>query len=130
MALIRNALLIGIAVTLLPTDRQAQQRFYAQAGDAAEWTRTFCDRNGDTCAKGAQAWATFVDKAQFGAKVGWDLIQSRLADQQGGWEPAVQLERTAGASRNSAPRPAALRGTLNSDDLAPRWRGSTVARRG
>jgi hypothetical protein len=39
---------------------------------------TFCDRNAALCAQGAQYWAVFRTKLEFGAKLVFDMASERL----------------------------------------------------
>lgn len=108
MAFIRNVIILGAVVALLPTDQNQQSRFYDSAVSAVTWTATFCDRNGALCAEGQAMWATFAKKAEFGAGVAYSLVQQHL-------QPSAQ---TAGP-----PQPvSAERGTLRPDDMRPNWR--------
>ncbi len=116
MAIVRNLVLLGAAVALLPTDQAQQARFYDQAASAVNWTLTFCDRNATVCNEGQELWATFVKKAEFGAGVAYDLVQRQIAG-SGGTTPLPAAYPAA----PSAPSP---RGTLRPDDLEPRWRGA------
>src|SRR6185437_16250497 len=74
MGLLRIATIIAVGIAVLPSDRDQQQRLYDRAGATAEWVITFCDRNGPTCAKGAELWSQFVAKAEFGAKLAYDTL--------------------------------------------------------
>ena len=76
MFFIKLAFWLGVIVLLMPTDAQQQARLYTTATAAVERATTFCDRNAATCAKAAEAWATFLKKAEFGARLVGDLISS------------------------------------------------------
>lgn len=108
MGMIRNVLVLGAVVALLPTDQAQQSRLYEQAAQAARWTVTFCDRNTLLCNEGQALWATFTKKAEFGAGLVYNLVQQQLTS---GAQPAAPVMPT------SAPR-----GTLRPDDLQPDWR--------
>jgi len=116
MGLLRIATIVAIGVAVLPSDHEQQQRLYERAGATAEWVITFCDRNAGTCAKGAEYWQLFAAKAQFGAKLAYDMMR----DRQGGSE-------TAAADHEDRPyKPAVLEremGTLTPLDKEPAWRG-------
>ena len=77
MGLLRIATIVAVGVALLPSDRDQQQRLYERAGSTAQWVVTFCDRNGPTCAKGSEVWSQFVAKAEFGAKLAYDMMRER-----------------------------------------------------
>jgi hypothetical protein len=112
MGLIRIATVIAVGVALLPSDRDQQQRLYERAGATAQWVVTFCDRNGQTCEKGSQLWAQFVAKAEFGAKLAYDMIREHEAGAQSTDRPV----KPAVLERDSS-------GTLTPFDKQPPWRG-------
>ncbi len=123
MFFFRATLLLGLGVLVLPTDEASQARVYSSAKTAMSWTMTFCERNGSTCTQGQQAWVIFKKKAEFGAKMAFDLISDRNA-------PTVDTSLTLQKPITSQPgavMPA--RGTLKPGDLEPAWRGK-VARAG
>ena len=114
MSIVRTALLLGVVVAVLPTDEAQQARFYQQVSSAAHWAVTFCARNAATCTAAGEAWSGFVKKAEFGARLAYDIVQKQLA--------ADREERVAPAADGpSRPRE---RGTLTPGDLQPGWRGS------
>jgi hypothetical protein len=121
MFLIKWAFWIGLVVLLLPTDERQQARFYETAALTVERVSTFCDRNPKTCAMSSDLWASFVKKAEFGARMAYDLAVSQMRKTQ---EPVPQTQ-PANAPRQATPRlqQAPTRGTLTADDLAPAWRG-------
>jgi uncharacterized protein DUF5330 len=117
MFLIRVGFWVGLAVLLLPTDERQQARLYSTAVTTVERVTTFCDRNAQACAAGAELWAIFVKKAEFGARMAIDLVSTSGRQD----EDAASL-RTQPASAKGKPAPAA-RGTLTPADLTPAWRG-------
>jgi uncharacterized protein DUF5330 len=117
MFLIRVGFWVGLAVLLLPTDERQQARLYSTAVTTVERVTTFCDRNAQACAAGAELWAIFVKKAEFGARMAIDLVSTSARQD----EDAASL-RTQPASVKGKPAPAA-RGTLTPADLTPAWRG-------
>jgi hypothetical protein len=128
MGLIRTAVVVGAVVALMPTDRTQQLRLADQAGAAAKWTLTFCERNAATCTQAGEVWGVFVKKAQFAGQLAIDLVNDSQRSEPAKAEPA----RTEPAIRreDSLPaQPAAARGTLTPSDLKPSWRGA-VARNG
>ena len=108
-------------MVLLPTDERQQARLYGTAVATVERVTTFCDRNAQTCAAGAEFWATFVKKAEFGARMAVDLVSS------GGRKDEAPTRRTSQpADTRGRPEPKrhpAARGTLTPADLTPAWRG-------
>jgi hypothetical protein len=120
MFLIRVAFWLGLVVLLLPTDERQQARLYGTVVATVERAMTFCDRHAQACATGAELWATFMKKAEFGARVAIDLISSggrKEEDTTGPRQPASVKTRPDGR------QPADVRGTLTPADLAPAWRG-------
>jgi hypothetical protein len=120
MRLIRMAFWLGIVILLLPTDEGQQARIYQSAANAVERATTFCDRNGKVCDTGAALWATFVKKAEFAARMAYDLAVSkdRGTEASPRYEPA-----SANTPRPSTGLAPPSRGTLRPDDLTPAWRG-------
>jgi hypothetical protein len=111
MFFIRVAFWLGVVVLLLPTDEQQQGRLYRTATTAVERATTFCDRNAKTCATAADAWSTFLKKAEFGARLAGDLLGAGKRQDADGPHPV------------SADGKADQRGTLSRTDLQPTWRG-------
>ncbi len=114
MGLFRLGAVLAVGVALLPAEREKQDQLYARAGAAAKWTVTFCDRNSETCAQASKAWDQFTAKAEFGAKLAYDVIREQT--------PAADGETGAAAPAAFAPN-----GTLNPHDLRPAWRGKSAA---
>lgn len=117
MFLIRVAFWLGLVVLLLPTDERQQARLYGTAVATVERVSTFCERNPQACAVGAEVWATFLRKAEFGARMAIEIVTSsgRRDEERPG--PGVQPSST---KRGVDPE---ARGTLTPADLAPAWRG-------
>jgi len=131
MFLIRMAFWLGLVVLLLPTDERQQARLYHTALATVERATTFCERNAQACTVAAQLWATFLKKAEFGARMAIDLMSS-------GGRPDVDGPQRSQPSRSPAPTrgkaepklPATDRGTLAPTDLTPAWRGAQIQRTG
>ena len=133
MFLIRMAFWAGLVVLLLPTDERQQARLYGTAVATVERVTTFCERNTQACAAGAELWATFVKKAEFGARMAIDLMSSggrkdkdvAPARAQPASAPAnARAKVEAKPEPRAEPRlPGSVRGTLTPADLAPAWRG-------
>jgi hypothetical protein len=117
MFLIRVAFWLGLVVLLLPTDERQQARLYGTAVATVERVSTFCERNPQACAVGAEVWATFLRKAEFGARMAIDLVTSSGRRNEDGSAPGVQ---PSNARQTVDPE---ARGTLTPSDLAPAWRG-------
>jgi hypothetical protein len=118
MFFIRTTLLLGLGVLVLPTDEASQARVTSSAKTALNWSMTFCDRNAETCVQSRQAWAIFVKKAEFGAKMAFDLFSERNAQTA----EAPPAQKPAAAQQPAEPV-ARQRGTLKPGDMEPAWRG-------
>jgi hypothetical protein len=121
MFLIRLTFWIALVILLLPADEHQQARLYASAAAAVERTTSFCDRNAHTCAWGAQLWAAFLKKAEFGLRMAFDLASSQ-ARGNGEASPAREGPRRPSSAVE-------MRGTLTPNDLAPAWRGGAAGTR-
>ena len=130
MFLIRTTLLVGLGVLVLPTDEASQARVYGGAKTAMNWTMTFCERNAETCVQGRQAWAVFLKKAEFGAKMAFDLISERNTQTAAAPQSAAQPSAPAKPAKAVNETTGRQRGTLKPGDLEPAWRGSKLAHAG
>ena len=136
MVLIRLAFWLGLVVLLLPTDERQQAKLYGTAVSTVERVTTFCDRNAQLCSASGDFWATFLRKAEVGARVVGDLITS--SGRKDEVTPAVEVVPTpapapAPADFRRRPEPRAypsVQGTLTPTDLSPSWRGGQVHRTG
>jgi hypothetical protein len=108
MSILRTAALVAIVVAVLPADKEQQARLFDRAATAVHWTATFCDRNGPTCSQAGEVWSGFVQKAQFGAAMAYELA----------------TKSSARGSSLLAPASDTARGTLTPEDLEPAWRGT------
>lgn len=122
MGLIRLAAIAAVGVSLLPADRESQDQVYVRAASAAQWAVTFCDRNAATCTQASSLWSDFSKKAQFGAKLAFDMAMEKSKGL------AEQSENAAPASYQ--PAQPNTGGTLTRHDLAPAWRGKTANKSG
>jgi hypothetical protein len=123
MFLIRVAFWLGLVVLLLPTDARQQARLYSAAANTVERVTTFCDRSPKVCAAGAELWAAFLKKAEFGVRLAVDLATSSTHKEA---DPPAEVSGHTGRVPVRAPQP---RGTLTPRDLAPAWRGEALATR-
>ena len=120
--LIRTAFWLTIIVLLLPTDETQRNEVYGTAEAAVKDVASFCDRNPETCARGKNAFAVFVQKAQFGARMLMDLISNGA----GGSDSAQQSTEID----PFGPAPLDLGGsqdTLAPEDLEEAWSGPDAA---
>jgi hypothetical protein len=129
MFILRAAFGLAVVVMLLPIDEKQQAQVVGKAGEAVERAATFCERNGATCAAGAELWATFVKKAEFGARLAGNMVQDYMkgSGRQTGGEtarpgPLDPSHRPQQPARAVEPG----RGTLAPGDLAPAWRGGVT----
>jgi hypothetical protein len=128
MFLIRVAFWLGLVVLLLPTDERQQARLYSSVAAAVERVTTFCDRNPKVCATGAELWAAFLKKAEFGARLAVDLASSSARKESD--TPAESSGRPLRPPLRPSVQPSAQpHGTLMPSDRAPAWRGDTLATR-
>jgi Family of unknown function (DUF5330) len=129
MFFFRTALLLGLGVLVLPTDEASQARVYQNARTATTWTMTFCDRNAETCVKGREYWAVFLKKAEFGAKMAYDLISERTTHAEAAAPASSSSGKNSAAPQAQPVLP--TRSTLKPSDLEPTWRGpAKIARAG
>ncbi len=78
MFILRAAFGLAVVVMLLPTDEAQQAKVAGSAGAAVERAASYCERNPATCAAGAELWATFLKKAEFGAKLAGNMLQDYM----------------------------------------------------
>ncbi len=137
MLLIRTVFIVAVGIMLLPTDEAQQAKIAGTAGIAAERAATFCERNAATCAAGAEVWATFLKKAEFGARLAGNMIQDYMksgGDSRqaagGDAQRAQPLDPSHRPGQGPAAAPARAvepgRGTLTPGDVAPVWRGAVT----
>jgi hypothetical protein len=134
MFLIRTAFWLIIIVLLLPTNEQQQSQVFGTAQAAVKDVSGFCDRNPGVCTTGKDAFAVFVEKAQFGAS----LIMSFVREQTGGGagEPQAPSAADGTPKEGADARHSSLdqsnvpqasleswvsQNTLSARDLAPAW---------
>lgn len=117
MGILRLGAVVAVGVALLPAERDKQDHLYERAAAAAKWTVTYCDRNAATCTQAASAWAQFVAKAEFGAKLAYDVMRD-------------DETATAGSSGDVAPVSFERSGTLTQRDMRPAWRGKSANKNG
>jgi hypothetical protein len=134
MFLIRLAFWLGLLVLLLPTDERQQARFYTTALATVERATTFCERNAEACAVAGQLWATFLKKAEFGARMAVDLVSSGgRSDASGAPDARTRTEPVGSPAHvrpKAEPKLPGDRGTLTPADLTPAWRGAQIQRTG
>lgn len=109
MSILRTGILVALVVAVLPADKEQQARLYDRAATALHWTATFCDRNGPTCTQAGVIWSGFVQKAQFGAAMAYELATKYSSKDRGLLAPVAD---------------AYPQGTLTPEDLQPAWRGA------
>jgi hypothetical protein len=121
--LIKAAFWLTIVVLFLPAD-SAKQGQSAQVGpiEALGAAQTavadasgFCTRNPGACEVGSQAFQTFGEKAQNGAKMLYEFLSARFA------EPDSATTQFSTGSIKTPARPG--HHTLTPTDLEPVWSG-------
>ena len=127
--LIRAAFWLMIIVLLLPTDDKQRSEVYGTAQAAVNDVTSFCDRNPETCASGKDAFAVFVQKAEFGARMLMDLIQNKAG---GGTEQPEPLQEMQSSDAAAFAKPilfdmSASKDTLNPEDREEAWSGPEPA---
>ncbi|MEQ1611290.1 MAG: DUF5330 domain-containing protein [Hyphomicrobiaceae bacterium] len=127
MFILRAAFGLAVVVMLLPTDEAQQAKVAGSAGAAVERAASYCERNPATCAAGAELWATFLKKAEFGAKLAGNMIQDYMKGNSRTAAAEGDRPQPLDPSHRPQPSPARViepgRGTLAPSDMAPAWRG-------
>ncbi len=121
MGLFKLAAVAAVGIALLPADREQQEMLYNRAALAANWAVTFCDRNAATCTQGSSLWDQFLKKAEFGAKLAYDMMKDK---------GEANFETGAISIKAPAPTPKAPANTLAPGDYKPSWRGKSDQKRG
>jgi len=80
---------------------------------AVEDASGFCSRQPDACQVGSQAFQTFGEKAQHGAKLLYEFLSAHFADK----------DPTRGTTGSIKTEPKPGQHTLTPDDLEPSWGG-------
>lgn len=119
--LLKVAFWLTIVVLLLPAEQtnEVQQpqvsaiEALSAAQAAVEDAGGFCARNPQACEVGAQAFQTFGEKAQYGAKLLYEFLTARFAG---------DVEQTATGSIDAPHKPGEH--TLNRSDMEPAWSAS------
>lgn len=122
MGIFRLAAVVAVGVSLLPADRESQERLYQRAASAASWTMTFCERNAAACTQASGLWSEFSKKAEFGAKLAFDVVRDN--------ENGAALSPQPAAQQRTRPLDQSVSGTLTNDDLRPAWRGKMASKAG
>ncbi len=117
MFLIRTAFWLTILILLLPSNEQEQRQVYGTAEAAVQDLRGFCGRNPGVCESSKDAFATFSQKAQFGAKMLMDFVKDRAGEQVG----TGYTERGTQSQDRVSDLPRDPQGTLTDEDLKMAW---------
>jgi len=141
--LIRAAFWLMIIVLLLPTDDRQRSEVYGTAQAAVNDVASFCDRNPETCARGKDAFAVFVQKAEFGARMLMDLVQNKTgagaaadtAEPTRLESPLPEMQSPDAAAfakpirfdMNASQDTSASQDTLNPEDREEAWSGPDSA---
>lgn len=120
MYLIKTAFWLSLIILVLPTSAEDQGDIYGTATQTVRDLKSFCTRNPQVCTKSAEAWTVFKQKAEFGAKLVMDLVNSEGNDQTQSYSATPSAKKTGlwidmfGARDQN---------TLTSADREPRWNG-------
>jgi hypothetical protein len=118
--LIKVAFWLTIVVLLLPTDSSKQTQTaqvspldaFSAAQAAVSDATNFCARRPEACEIGSQAFQSFGEKAQYGAKLLYEFLSNRFADKADGTSATGSIPRKPGQY------------TLTPSDLDPAWTGT------
>jgi len=123
--LLRVAFWLSVVVILLPSAPTSKTdpgrppigavEALGAAQAAVEDARGFCSRRPDACETGSQAFHTFGQKAQHGAKILYEFLSDRFAEAPAA-APRKDREETGSIARPG-------RHTLSAEDALPGWRG-------
>ncbi len=126
--LLRVGFWLTIVVLFLPADPAQREGSRAQVGTfealgvaqaALEDAARFCARKPEACETGAQAFQTFGQKAQHGAKMLYEFLSDRFGDDHTASTPISS--NVEPRLRKSFEQPG--RDTLTPADVVPRWQG-------
>jgi hypothetical protein len=123
--LLKVAFWLTIVVLLLPADPARKDgdgrgqvgaiEAFGVAQAAVEDASEFCARRPGACETGSQAFQTFGQKAQHGAKMLYEFLSDRFADDNS--------STPRGATRTGAAEERPGRHTLMPRDMIPGWNG-------
>ena len=125
MFLIRTAFWLTLVILILPAEKQTDGHpgdasaqasvtageAFGAAQNAVSDLSSFCNRNQSTCDTGRTAARVFTEKAQYGAKLLYNMMS-----ESGVPAPAAQPMKPQAAITPS-------QNTLTPSDLEPVWRG-------
>ncbi len=97
MSFFKTIAVVGIAIALLPADRENQIALTRTALSVSAEARTFCDARPNICISREEAWRGFKSKAGFAFALGQELIWG----QQAVYSPYRQQSDNIGALLNS-----------------------------
>jgi hypothetical protein len=121
--LLRMAFWLTIVLALLPSGSSkpvgggvGATEAVVAAGAAVSDVTSFCNRQPDACAVGAQAAVAIGQRAQAGAKMVYEFISDQMARSETGSVPEKTAARAAAGLPDS-------QSTLRPSDLEPVWQG-------
>jgi hypothetical protein len=91
MFVFRTAVVVGIAIALMPSDPEKQQALIDGAREKTVWVMTYCDREPDNCSKAGDMWSAFLAKAEFAGRLAAEVATYQVD----GGEPRVRKVATA-----------------------------------
>jgi hypothetical protein len=136
MFLIRTGFWLLVLVLLLPTDEGQQNEIYGTAQTAMNDVVGFCDRNPQTCTKGQDAFGLLVQKAQYGAQMVMNLVESQTQTEifDNNFSQPVAMPSDSGVMPVPAAAPletatwdaSASQDTLSPEDREAAWGGPGI----
>jgi hypothetical protein len=91
MFLFRSAVVLAVAVALMPSDPEKQQALIDGAREKTVWVMTYCDREPESCSKAGEMWSAFLAKAEFAGRLAAEVATYQVD----GGEPRVRKVATA-----------------------------------
>jgi len=82
MSFFKTAVILGIGIALLPSDRESQRTLTQAALSATANARSFCDTRPNICLSREEVWDAFITKAGFAVSLSQELIWGQTATYQ------------------------------------------------
>jgi hypothetical protein len=91
MFFFRTAMVVGVAIALMPSDPEKQQALIDSAREKTVWVMTYCDREPESCSKAGDMWSAFLAKAEFAGRLAAEVATYQVDDSM----PQVRKVSTA-----------------------------------